>query len=230
MLVLVLAANTAYNTFPQMASVLGRDGYLPRQFGRRGDRLVFSNGIILLATFAALLIVAFDASVTRLVQLYILGVFLSFSLSQFGMVRHWTAELRTATTGRRSLQASRIVNVVGRLGHLPGAGHRDPDQVHPRRMAGDGGDPGVRGPHAGHQAPLRAADLRLSPPDGGVTLPSRVHAVVLVSRLNAPGPAGPGLRPGHAPQHDRGPARRARREPHRATGEGVVEPRRSPSR
>ena len=101
MLVLVLAANTAYNAFPQMASVLGRDGYLPRQLGRRGDRLVFSNGIILLATFAALLIVAFDASVTRLVQLYILGVFLSFSLSQFGMVRHWTAELRTATTGRR---------------------------------------------------------------------------------------------------------------------------------
>ena len=73
--VLVLAANTAYNSFPIMGSVLGRDGYLPRQFGRRGDRLVFSNGILFLAAASILLIVVFDASVTRLVQLDILGVF-----------------------------------------------------------------------------------------------------------------------------------------------------------
>src|SRR3954467_462985 len=94
--ILVLAANTAYNGFPVLASLLARDGHLPRQLGRRGDRLVFSNGIVLLATVAAGLIAAFDADVTRLIQLYILGVFVSFTLSQAGMVRHWSKELRTA--------------------------------------------------------------------------------------------------------------------------------------
>ena len=85
----MLAANTAFNGFPVLPSLLGRDGYLPRQLAHRGDRLVFSNGIVLLALVAALLIVAFDAEVTRLIQLYILGVFLAFTLSQAGMVRHW---------------------------------------------------------------------------------------------------------------------------------------------
>ncbi len=155
MLVLVLAANTAYNAFPQMASVLGRDGFLPRQLGRRGDRLVFSNGIILLATFAALLIVAFDASVTRLVQLYILGVFLSFSLSQFGMVRHWTASCARPRPGGAACSASRVINCRRCHRDLAGAGDRHRHQVQPRCVAGDGRDPGVRGPHAGHQAPLR---------------------------------------------------------------------------
>ena len=74
---------------PRASSLLGRDNYLPRQLALRGDRLVFSNGIVLLAVVAALLIVAFNAEVTRLIQLYILGVFLSFTLSQAGMVRHW---------------------------------------------------------------------------------------------------------------------------------------------
>ena len=87
--ILVLAANTAFNGFPVLASLLGRDNYMPHQLANRGDRLVFSNGIVLLAVVAALLIVAFDANVTRLIQLYILGVFLSFTLSQAGMVRHW---------------------------------------------------------------------------------------------------------------------------------------------
>ena len=80
--ILVLAANTAFNGFPVLASILGRDGYLPRQLSHRGDRLVFSNGIVLLAGVASLLIVVFDAQVNRLIQLYILGVFLSFTLSQ----------------------------------------------------------------------------------------------------------------------------------------------------
>ncbi len=78
--ILVLAANTAYNGFPVLASLLARDGHLPRQLARRGDRLVFSNGIVLLAAVAAVLIVAFDADVTRLIQLYIIGVFVSFTL------------------------------------------------------------------------------------------------------------------------------------------------------
>src|SRR3954466_13303093 len=90
--ILILAANTAFNGFPVLASLLGRDQFLPHQLSHRGDRLVFSNGIVLLAGVSALLIVAFDAQVDRLIQLYILGVFLSFTLSQLGMVRHWSRE------------------------------------------------------------------------------------------------------------------------------------------
>ena len=96
-LILVLAANTAFNGFPVLGSILARDGYLPRQLHTRGDRLAFSNGILILAAAAIVLIVAFDAEVTRLIQLYIVGVFVSFTLSQTGMVRHWTRQLRTET-------------------------------------------------------------------------------------------------------------------------------------
>ena len=78
-LVLVLAANTAFNGFPLLGSVLAQDRFMPRQLHTRGDKLVFSNGILLLAGFAALLIFAFDADVTRLIQLYIIGVFTSFT-------------------------------------------------------------------------------------------------------------------------------------------------------
>ena len=94
-LILVLAANTAFNGFPLLGSVLAQDRFLPRQLHTRGDKLAFSNGILLLAGFAMLLIFAFDASVTRLIQLYIIGVFTSFTLGQWGMVRHWNRELRT---------------------------------------------------------------------------------------------------------------------------------------
>ena len=93
-LILMLAANTAFNGFPVLGSILARDGYMPRQLDTRGDRLAFSNGILVLAFFAIVLIVAFDAEVTRLIQLYIVGVFVSFTLSQTGMVRHWTRLLR----------------------------------------------------------------------------------------------------------------------------------------
>jgi amino acid transporter len=91
-LILVLAANTAYQDFPRLASILARDRFLPRQFVNRGDRLVFSNGIVLLAIVAILLIVLYDAEVTRLIQLYVLGVFTSFTLSQTGMVVKWVRE------------------------------------------------------------------------------------------------------------------------------------------
>jgi len=86
--ILVLAANTAYADFPRLASVLAVDRFLPRQFVSRGDRLVFSNGILVLAAAASLLLVVFGADVTRLIQLYVVGVFTSFTLSQIGMVRH----------------------------------------------------------------------------------------------------------------------------------------------
>ncbi len=114
-LILVLAANTAFNGFPVLASILAREGYMPRQLRSRGDRLAFSNGIILLALFAVLLIVAFNAEVTKLIQLYIVGVFVSFVLSQTGMIRHWTRLLKGELTSaeRRRMQRSRAINTFG---------------------------------------------------------------------------------------------------------------------
>jgi amino acid transporter len=114
-LILVLAANTAFNGFPVLASILARDGYLPRQLHTRGDRLAFSNGILLLAGFAVLLIVAFGASPTKLIQLYIVGVFVSFVNSQTGMIRHWNRHLPTETepARRRQMKRSRVINSIG---------------------------------------------------------------------------------------------------------------------
>ena len=89
MLILVLAANTAYADFPRLASILARDRYLPRQFMNQGDRLAFSNGILGLSAFAALLLVVFAGDTHALIPLYMIGVFLSFTLSQAGMVVHW---------------------------------------------------------------------------------------------------------------------------------------------
>jgi len=90
-LILVLAANTAFADFPRLASILARDGYAPRQLANLGDRLVFSNGIVALALLAALLVVIFGGRTHSLIPLYAVGVFLSFTLSQAGMVRHWHA-------------------------------------------------------------------------------------------------------------------------------------------
>ncbi len=114
-LILMLAANTSFNGFPVLASILARDGYMPRQLDTRGDRLAFSNGILVLAAFALLLIIAFDADVSRLIHLYIVGVFVSFTLSQAGMVKHWTTLLKDAPDGqdRARMQRSRVINGVG---------------------------------------------------------------------------------------------------------------------
>jgi amino acid transporter len=185
--ILVLAANTAFNGFPILASILGEDGFLPRQFARRGDRLVFSNGIVILTLLAGLLIWAFDASTTRLIQLYILGVFVSFTLSQWGMVRHWTRRIPAADARtRRSMKRSRLINGIGgtltalvlvivlitKFTHgayivciampiifvLMKAVRRHYDRV--------------------------AAEL--APTDDPVALPSRIQSVVLVSKLHTP--------------------------------------------
>jgi amino acid transporter len=91
-LILVLAANTSFADFPRLGSLLARDRFLPRQFATRGDKLVFSNGIVILAIFASLLVIAFGGDTSRLIPLYAVGVFLSFTLSQSGMVRHWLKE------------------------------------------------------------------------------------------------------------------------------------------
>jgi len=187
-LILVLAANTAFNGFPVLGSILARDGFLPRQLDTRGDRLAFSNGIVLLAAFAVLLIVAFDAEVTRLIQLYIVGVFVAFTVSQTGMVRHWTRLLKTESDAgvRRRMYRSRLINGFGLmvtatvlvvvlvtkftqgawisvlamavLFALMKGIHRHYDNV----------------------------ELELSADDIDATLPSRIHAIVLVSRLHKP--------------------------------------------
>lgn len=190
-IILLLAANTAFNGFPILGSILARDGYLPRQLHTRGDRLVLSNGILILATLAALLVIAFDASVTRLIQLYIVGVFVSFTLSQLGMVRHWTRLLATEVDHRqrRRMMRSRIVNGFGltltasvlvivlitKFTHgawitlLLMAGlfvlmHRI----------------------SGHYASV-ANQVRFNPEDESArSLPSRVHAIILVARIHQP--------------------------------------------
>jgi amino acid transporter len=114
-LILVLAANTAFNGFPLLGSILARDRNLPAQLNNRGDRLAYSNGIIFLALVAGALIAIYHANVTRLIQLYIIGVFTSFTLGQTGMVRHWNRTLRTARdpAERSRIMRSRAINAFG---------------------------------------------------------------------------------------------------------------------
>jgi amino acid transporter len=186
-LILALAANTAFNGFPVLGSILARDGFAPRQLHTRGDRLAFSNGIITLASLAIILVVIYQAKVGALIQLYILGVFVSFTLSQLGMIKHWTRYLKTEEDekARRSMYTSRAVNSIGfvmtgtvliivlatkfthgawivcvmmpALYALMMSIRKHYDQV--------------------------AQELRL-PDDAKSTLPSRVHAVVTVSRVH----------------------------------------------
>jgi amino acid transporter len=105
--ILTLAANTAYADFPRLSSIIARDGYLPRQLANRGDRLVFSNGVIVLATAAGALIIAFGGTTNALIPLYAVGVFLSFTLSQAGMVRHHQKEQE------RGYKRNIVINAVG---------------------------------------------------------------------------------------------------------------------
>jgi amino acid transporter len=114
-LVLILAANTAFNGFPLLGSVLAQDRLMPRQLHTRGDKLAYSNGILLLAGFAIVLIVSFDASVSRLIQLYIVGVFTAFTIGQWGMVRHWKRELLSERDPqmRGRMRRSQAINLFG---------------------------------------------------------------------------------------------------------------------
>jgi amino acid transporter len=113
--ILVLAANTAFNGFPLMGSVLAKDGYLPRQLYTRGDRLAFSNGIVTLAGLAVILVVLYQANPSNLINLYVIGVFVSFTLSQLGMIKHWTRHLKSTTdkSDRTRMMRSRLVNSFG---------------------------------------------------------------------------------------------------------------------
>ena len=185
-LILVLAANTAFNGFPVLASILAQDGYLPRQLRNRGDRLSYSNGILLLSLFAIVLIVAFSASPTRLIQLYIVGVFVSFVNSQTGMIRHWNRHLpgETDPARRRQMQRSRVINTIGAvvtslvLVIILVSKFTEGAWIAVVSM-------GVlflmmRGIRS-HYDNVR---VELAPTDEETMLPSRVHAVVLVSKVH----------------------------------------------
>jgi len=186
--ILVLAANTAFNGFPVLGSILAKDGWAPRALGSRGDRLAYSNGIVFLALMAILLIVAFDAETTRLIQLYIVGVFVSFNLSQLGMIRHWTRHLATERdpATRRHMVRSRVINAIGLsftavvlvvvliTKFLAGA------WITILAMAGF---------FAIMQGIRRHYDnvaLELAADEDDKVLPTRVHAIVLVSKLHKP--------------------------------------------
>ena len=185
--ILILAANTAFTGFPVLASLLGRDNYLPHQLSNRGDRLVFSNGIALLALAAGLLIVAFDANVTRLIQLYILGVFLSFTLSQAGMVRHWSREISQADAGEaKKLRRKQAINGLGAV-----ATALVFVIVLITKFAEGAWIVVLAAPilflaMKGVSRHYRELNTQLQPSAAGPPLPGRVHTVVLVSNLLAP--------------------------------------------
>lgn len=188
-LILVLAANTAFNGFPVLGSILAQDSYLPRQLHNRGDRLAFSNGIVTLALLAMILVIIFKASVTALIQLYIVGVFISFTLSQLGMIRHWSRLLAVEEdpTVRSSYQRRRIINAIGFM------------------MTGSVliivlGTKFTRGAWIvciaipvlflimkSIQKHYERVSIELTPEDNErFLLPARVHAVVLVAKLHKP--------------------------------------------
>ena len=186
--ILVLASNTAFNGFPVLGSILARDGFAPRALGQRGDRLAFSNGIVFLAVMAIALILAFDAQVTRLIQLYIVGVFVSFNLSQLGMIRHWTRELREVTdSGERArMQRSRLINTVGLV--LTAAVFVV--IVVTKFLAGAWIAILAMGTFyllmSGVRKHYDQVALELAADEDDKVLPTRVHAVVLVSKLHKP--------------------------------------------
>ncbi len=190
-LILVLAANTAFNGFPVLGSILAQDRFLPRQLHTRGDRLAFSNGILFLALAAIAFVVTFRAEVTALIQLYIVGVFISFTLSQIGMVRHWTRHLRTETNPaeRRRMMRSRVINTIGFIC----TGAVLIVVLVTKFMAGawiaivamSALFVLMRAIHRHYETVARELASQEAE-EGDIVLPSRNHAVVLVSKLHLP--------------------------------------------
>ncbi|GJF09710.1 DNA-binding protein [Mycolicibacterium cyprinidarum] len=190
-LILVLAANTAFNGFPVLGSILAQDRFLPRQLHTRGDRLAFSNGILFLAFGAIAFVVAFQAQVTALIQLYIVGVFVSFTLSQMGMVRHWNRLLRNETdaAARGRMNRARIINTIGFLC----TGAVLIIVVATKFMAGAWIAILAMGAlfiimkliHRHYASVSRELELRSAETED-VVLPSRNHAIVLVSNVHMP--------------------------------------------
>ncbi|WIX98383.1 APC family permease [Amycolatopsis mongoliensis] len=187
-LILILAANTAFNGFPLLASILAQDRYLPRQLHTRGDRLAFSNGIIALSLVAGILIFAFDGSTTRLIQLYILGVFTSFTLCQAGMVRHWNRVLADATDPRerRAAHRSRLINALGAaLTAIVLVVVLVTKFTHGAYLVVIAIPVLYAVMRAIHRHYTHVRE-ELRPDDESELLPSRVHAIVLVSTLHKP--------------------------------------------
>ncbi|GAB2825931.1 APC family permease [Alpinimonas psychrophila] len=114
-LVLLLAANTAFNGFPLLGSVLAKDGYAPKALETRGDRLIYSNGVLVLALMACIILIVYQADLTQLIQLYIIGVFISFTLGQSGMVVHWIKLLKTKPDNAKSIRRSMSINITGAI-------------------------------------------------------------------------------------------------------------------
>lgn len=188
-LILFLAANTAFNGFPVLSSILARDGFLPRQLHNRGDRLAYSNGIIALAAMSMVMVYTFDAEVTLLIPLYTVGVFVSFTLSQLGMVKHWTRNIANETNPDKILEMkrSRVINSVGfsmtgtvlivvlltkfMLGAWLAVLAMAVIYITMRAISN-------------HYSRV-SRELRLTD-DDTVMLPSRVHAIVLVSKIHKP--------------------------------------------
>ncbi|CAM4021400.1 APC family permease [Kibdelosporangium persicum] len=189
-LILVLAANTAFNGFPVLGSILAQDRYLPRQLHTRGDRLAFSNGILFLAGFAILLVIAFDADPTKLIPLYTVGVFVSFTLSQSGMIRHWNRLLRTETdpAARRRMRRSQGINGFG----LAMTGTVLVIVLVTKFLVGAwiaiAAMTAIFALMTGIKKHYdRVADeLREAQDDRPMVMPSRNHAIVLVSKLHLP--------------------------------------------
>jgi amino acid transporter len=187
-IILVLAANTAFNGFPVLGSILAQNRYLPRQLYTRGDRLAYSNGILFLAVFATVLIVAFDADATKLIQLYIVGVFVSFTCSQAGMIRHWNRLLRAQTDRgtRRRMRRSQTINAIG----LSCTGAVLVIVVVTKFMAGAWIAIAAMAAIFLLMSAIRrhydGVTAELQHGEHDTVLPSRNHAIVLVSQLHLP--------------------------------------------
>lgn len=187
-IILFLACNTAFSGFPVLGSVLAQDRFLPRQLHTRGDRLAFSNGIVLLSIMALVLLVTFRADVTALIHLYVVGVFVSFTCSQAGMIRHWNRLLRSETEPavRRRMRRSQTINAVG----FTFTGVVLLIVLVTKFLAGAWiAVAGMAVFFVLMRAIRRHYDQVARETEGGeqdMLLPGRVHAIVLVSRLHLP--------------------------------------------
>jgi hypothetical protein len=187
---LVMAGHSAFKSFPELASSLAKDGYLPRQLLTRGDRLGYTNGIMLLTLAALALVLVFRAQTALLVQLYVIGVFLSFTVSQLGMVRHWGRQL-VHTPGGRARQAVRTRRLVNLLGFVVTAlvalvvlitRFNQGAWVALLAIAAM---VFVMSRIRSHYDAV-ASELNLTPTEDARALPSRVHAIVLVLSVQRP--------------------------------------------
>jgi amino acid transporter len=188
-LILIAAANTAFNGFPVLTSILSQDRFLPRQLHNRGDRLAFSNGILFLGFASAISVYIFDASVTRLIQLYILAVFTSVSFGQLGMIIHWTRNIKLTTdaAARSKMVVSRTINAIGFIFTFSvlfivlitkfTTGAWLVVLIIPILIT-------LMGSIYSHYKKV-SEELKLDSEDSQ-TLPSRIHGIVLVSKMHKP--------------------------------------------